>query len=506
MLDQVAVRQRARQHAAVGTHVRRIALALERRRVDATVGRLVVRAAVIRERAHVQDIVFIARSEARAQPLVDGLRVADVTKHRLKRYAGLAQRLRRRHERRLVEGDAHHQQRALLEVLAAQCAVAHVLVQPQQKPVIAAPRHDRWLLIEGQLVKRVVHVYAHHIVEELVVHEARADHIHRAVDVRLVPLAVVREHLCHVAKQHRLELPQHRPVRERHAERARPLHHEATALRQLQPVSAPGDAHAAPPERCRQQLQRRVVEALQVHATAWRGLHMVHEQLHQQRRQHRTRQHRAQRGRCRVVRGKLSPALVGQSQLRCKPRYHPWSVRVHRLAQRSECRAARRRQRRRRCRVRSHIAERHPAQSSQRAQCHLQMARVRPGRRHECIEGVGYRQYLERAPARPQRGRRHVAVGPQLVLGEDGCICSLLTPAPPQTLYLWQPAYVICMGLSWGGACTLCTPAPPAGTALPLPSESPRCRRLQRLRRRRHCHLRPPPPSAPSLPPSGLIE
>eukprot|EP00964_Phaeocystis_antarctica_P014437 scaffold7946_cov81-Phaeocystis_antarctica.AAC.1 len=150
----------------------------------------------------------------------------------------------------------------------------------------------------------------------------------------------------------------------------------------------------------------------------------MHVQLHQQRRQHRARQHRAKRGRRRVVRGKLSPALVGQSQLRCKPRHPPWSLRVHRLAQRFERLAARRRQRRRRCRVRSRIAEHHPAQSPQRAQCHLQVARVRPGCRHECIEGVGHRQHLERAPARPQRGRRHVAVGPQLVLGEDGCICS----------------------------------------------------------------------------------
>eukprot|EP00964_Phaeocystis_antarctica_P021335 scaffold11836_cov74-Phaeocystis_antarctica.AAC.2 len=83
---------------------------------------------MIRERAHVQDIVLAARSEARAQPLVDGLRVADIAEHRLKRHAGLAQRLRHRHERHLVGVDAHHQQRPLLEVLATTCAVAHVLV------------------------------------------------------------------------------------------------------------------------------------------------------------------------------------------------------------------------------------------------------------------------------------------------------------------------------------------------------------------------------------------
>eukprot|EP00964_Phaeocystis_antarctica_P032290 scaffold18282_cov79-Phaeocystis_antarctica.AAC.2 len=160
MLDQVAVRQRARQHGAVGTHVRRVALALERRRADATVGRLEVWAVVVHERAHVQDVVLAARSEARAQPLVDGLWVADVAEHRLKRHVGLAQRLRRRHERRLVEVDAYHQQRPLLE--------------PQQKRAIAAPsvRHNRRLLVEGQLVKGVVHVHAHHVVEELAVHEA----------------------------------------------------------------------------------------------------------------------------------------------------------------------------------------------------------------------------------------------------------------------------------------------------------------------------------------------
>eukprot|EP00964_Phaeocystis_antarctica_P047088 scaffold27224_cov79-Phaeocystis_antarctica.AAC.2 len=119
MLDQVAVRQRTCQHGAVGTHVRRVALALDRRRADATVGRLEVRAVVVQKRAHVQDIVLAARSEARAQPLVDGLRVAGVAEHRLKWHSCLAQRLRRRHERRLVEVDAHHQQRPLLKVLAA---------------------------------------------------------------------------------------------------------------------------------------------------------------------------------------------------------------------------------------------------------------------------------------------------------------------------------------------------------------------------------------------------
>eukprot|EP00964_Phaeocystis_antarctica_P034337 scaffold19521_cov77-Phaeocystis_antarctica.AAC.1 len=174
MLDQAAVRQRARQHGAVGTHVRRVALALERRRADARVGRLEVRPVVVQKGAHVQDIVLAARSEARAQPLVDGLRVADVAEHRLKRHACLAQRLRRRHERRLVEVDTHHQQRPLLKVLAAPCAVAHILVQPQQQRAIAAPRvcHDRRLLIKRQLVKGVVHVHAHHVVEELAVHEA----------------------------------------------------------------------------------------------------------------------------------------------------------------------------------------------------------------------------------------------------------------------------------------------------------------------------------------------
>eukprot|EP00964_Phaeocystis_antarctica_P032289 scaffold18282_cov79-Phaeocystis_antarctica.AAC.1 len=86
-----------------------------------------------------------------------------------------------------------------------------------------------------------------------------------------MPLAVVREHLGHVAKEHRLELPQHRPVRERHAERSAPLQHKAAALHQLQPAAAqPGDAHAAPPERGRQQLQRRAVEAAQAHAAARR--------------------------------------------------------------------------------------------------------------------------------------------------------------------------------------------------------------------------------------------
>eukprot|EP00964_Phaeocystis_antarctica_P018697 scaffold10323_cov78-Phaeocystis_antarctica.AAC.2 len=78
-----------------------------------------------------------------------------------------------------------------------------------------------------------------------------------------MPLAVVRENLGDVAKQHRLELPQHRLVRERHAERSASLNHEAAALRQLQAtVAQPGDAHATPPERGRQQLQRCAVEAL----------------------------------------------------------------------------------------------------------------------------------------------------------------------------------------------------------------------------------------------------
>ena len=78
MLDQAAIRQQARQHAAVGTHIRGVALAIERRSADFHVGRLKVRAVVIRERAHVQDIVFVARSESRAQPLEDGLRISNV--------------------------------------------------------------------------------------------------------------------------------------------------------------------------------------------------------------------------------------------------------------------------------------------------------------------------------------------------------------------------------------------------------------------------------------------
>jgi hypothetical protein len=128
MLDQVAVRQRARQHTAVGMHVRRVTFTLERRRADAVVSRLEVPAVVIRERAHVQNVVFVARSEARAQPLLDGLRVADVAKHRLKRHASLTQRLRRRQERRVVKVDTNHQQRPILKVLAAQRVVTHVLV------------------------------------------------------------------------------------------------------------------------------------------------------------------------------------------------------------------------------------------------------------------------------------------------------------------------------------------------------------------------------------------
>ena len=95
MLDKVTVHQGVRQHAAAGTHVRGVALALQRHSADFHVSRLKIRAVVVRERAHVQDIVFVARSKARAQPLEDGLRIADVAKHRLKRHSSLAQRLRR---------------------------------------------------------------------------------------------------------------------------------------------------------------------------------------------------------------------------------------------------------------------------------------------------------------------------------------------------------------------------------------------------------------------------
>ena len=83
-------------------------------------------ALVVEERAHVQDVVLAARAEARAQLLEDRPRVAHVAGHRAEGHARLAQRPRRRQQRRLVEVDAHHQQRLRVQVRAAPRPLAHV--------------------------------------------------------------------------------------------------------------------------------------------------------------------------------------------------------------------------------------------------------------------------------------------------------------------------------------------------------------------------------------------
>ena len=42
-----------------------------------------------------------------------------------------------------------------------------------------------------------------HIAEVALVHEAAREHVHRAVDVQLVPVLVVREDRVYVATEHR---------------------------------------------------------------------------------------------------------------------------------------------------------------------------------------------------------------------------------------------------------------------------------------------------------------
>ena len=93
----------------MGTHVARVTLVARRGGAHAVVGWLEERAVVVEEGAHVQNIVATVGAKPGAQPLVDRLGVADVAKHGLERHARLAQCLRGRHERCLVEVDAHHQ-------------------------------------------------------------------------------------------------------------------------------------------------------------------------------------------------------------------------------------------------------------------------------------------------------------------------------------------------------------------------------------------------------------
>ena len=151
----------------------------------------------------------------------------------------------------------------------------------------------------------MLHVHAHHVVKELAVHEARADHIHCPVDVRLVPISVVREDLAHTPEQHRLKLPQHRAVGQCDAECAAALQHKRAALAQRERASSAARScafrcreHATAPQARAQRDHRRCLHTHQAYlAAVRRRLHVPRVQLHQQRRKQRTRKQLPQRRR-----------------------------------------------------------------------------------------------------------------------------------------------------------------------------------------------------------------
>jgi hypothetical protein len=166
-----------------------------------------------------------------SQRIRNALRVTDVARDH--DVIDVVQRSARRVERCAIQVDTDHRERIAIEGSTARRLVAHGLVNTlQERAVAAAHVCDIARLRRKRLATEDRDEYFLHFREIAVVHVPAREHVHRAVNVVLVPVRPQRKNRRRIAEQQVVERSEHRSVRLRDAEIHRPIEHELTGRRQ----------------------------------------------------------------------------------------------------------------------------------------------------------------------------------------------------------------------------------------------------------------------------------